>query len=57
MNNNNNILTFQVCWKKNKIFKYKNINDVIKLFLDCIQKPKPSWKEIFLTDIRTINNH
>ena len=54
---NINNLPFQVYWKKNKIYRYKNIKDVIKLFINCIQKPKPSWKEIFLSDIRTIDNY
>lgn len=51
---NINNLPFQVCWNKNRIFKYENINKKIKLFIDCLQKPKTSWKEIFITNIRTI---
>jgi hypothetical protein len=41
---NINNLPFQVCWDKNRTFKYENI----KLFIDCLQKPKPSWKETFI---------
>ena len=50
-----NNLPFQICWDKNKIFAYENINKKIKLFIDCLQKPKPSWKEVFMSNIRTIN--
>jgi hypothetical protein len=52
---NINNLPFQVCWDKNRIFKYENINKKIKLFIDCLQKPKPSWKEIFMSNIRTLD--
>lgn len=52
---NINNLPFQVCWDKNRVFKYENINRKIKLFVDCLQKPKPSWKETFMSNIRTIN--
>ena len=51
---NINNLPFQVCWDKNRIFKYENINKKIKLFIDCLQKPKPSWKENFMYNIRTL---
>jgi hypothetical protein len=52
---NINNLPFQVCWDKNRIFKYKNINKNIKMFIDCLQKPKPSWQETFMYNIRTLN--
>jgi hypothetical protein len=52
---NINNLPFQVCWDKNKKFKYENINKKIKLFIDCLQKPRPSWKEIFMSNIRTLD--
>jgi hypothetical protein len=52
---NINNLPFQVCWDKNRIFKYENINKKIKLFIDCLQKPKPSWKETFMSNIRTLD--
>lgn len=51
---NINNLPFQVCWDKNREFKYEKINKKIKLFIDCLQKPKPSWKETFLSNIRTL---
>lgn len=51
---NINNLPFQVCWDKNRVFKYENINKKIKLFIDCLQKPKPSWKETFMSNIRTL---
>lgn len=52
---NINNLPFQVCWDKNRTFKYENINKKIKLFVDCLQKPKPSWKETFMSNIRTLD--
>jgi hypothetical protein len=51
---NINNLPFQVNWSKNKIFKYENINKRVKMFIECLQKPKPSWKEVFMTNIRNI---
>jgi hypothetical protein len=51
---NINNLPFQVCWNKNRQFVYKNIHENIKLFLDALQKPKPSWQEVFLKDIRAV---
>ena len=51
---NINNLPFQVCWDKNRLFKYENINKKIKLFINCLHKPKPSWKETFMLNIRTI---
>jgi hypothetical protein len=52
---NINNLPFQVCWNKNKLFKYENINKKIKLFIDCLQRPKPSWKETFMKNIRQLD--
>lgn len=52
---NINNLPFQVCWGKNREFKYENINKKIKLFIDCLQKPKASWREIFMLNIRTLH--
>ena len=51
---NINNLPFQICWDKNRNFIYENINMKIKLFIDCLKKPKPSWKEEFMSNIRTI---
>lgn len=51
---NNNNLPFQICWNKNRNFNYKNIKNNIKLFLDCLKKPKLTWKENFLTNIRKL---
>jgi hypothetical protein len=52
---NINNLPFQVCWSKNKVFQYGCIQDKIKLFINCLIKPKPSWKETFMKNIRTLN--
>jgi len=51
---NINNLPFQVCWNKNRICKYKHITKSIEMLLNAIQKPKPSWKETFLNDVRKI---
>jgi len=51
---NINNLPFQICWNKNKIFKPKQIKLCVNQFINCLQKPKPSWREIFLRDIRKI---
>jgi hypothetical protein len=51
---NINNLPFQINWSKNKKFNYGNINKKIKMFIECLQKPKPSWRESFLTNIRTL---
>jgi hypothetical protein len=52
---NINNLPFQVNWSKNKNFKYENINKKIKQFIECLQSPKPSWKETFMSNIRTLD--
>ena len=49
---NINNLPFQVCWNKNRKFEYENINKKIQLFINCLQKPKASWKETFMSNIR-----
>lgn len=51
---NINNLPFQICWDKNRDFTYENINKKIILFIDCLQKPKPSWKETFISNIRLL---
>ena len=52
---NINNLPFQVCWNNNRTYKYENIVKKIKQFIDCLQKPKPSWKEKFMSNIRSLN--
>lgn len=51
---NINNLPFQVCWAKNKTFRYKNITENVKLLIDALQNPKPSWKEKFMSDARML---
>jgi len=53
---NVNNLPFQVCWNKNRAFKYENIRIKVKMFIDCLQKPKPSWKETFMSKVRTLSS-
>lgn len=52
---NVNNLPFQVCWNKNRVFKYETITKKVKQFIDCLQKPKPSWKETFMSNIRALD--
>jgi hypothetical protein len=54
LTSNLNNLPFQICWNRNRSFKAENINKKIKLFINCLQKPKPNWKEVFILNIRTI---
>jgi hypothetical protein len=56
LTSNINNLPFQVCWSKNREFKYDNIDKKIKLFINCIQKPKPSWRENFIASIRELES-
>lgn len=52
---NINNLPFQICWNKNRKYKYEHINKKIKLFINCLKKPKPKWSEIFMSNIRTLS--
>jgi len=51
---NINNLPFQVCWNKNRIFEYKPIRDRVDMFIRCLQKPRPSWQETFMANVRTL---
>ncbi len=51
---NINNLPFQVNLSKNRLFYYEPIHNKIKMFIECLQKPKLGWKEVFMTNIRTI---
>ena len=52
---NINNLPFQVCWNKNRTFKYDNIYKKAGQLIYCLQQPKPSWKETFMSNIRTLD--
>ena len=52
---NINNLPFQVCWDKNRSFTYENINKKVKQFVECLQKPRPSWNETFMLNMRTLH--
>jgi len=52
---NINNLPFQICWDKNRSFKYENINKKVKQFAECLQKPRPSWHETFMSNMRTLH--
>lgn len=49
-------LPFQVCWDKNRIFTYKNTNKCVELFINCLKRQKPTWKDSFIKDINGIKN-
>jgi hypothetical protein len=49
---NINNLPFQVCWNENRKFKHEHVSKNVKLFVDSLKKPKPSWKETFMTNVR-----
>jgi len=51
---NINNLPFQVCWNKNRNFTYSKIETKIKLFVECLQKTKPSWKDSFMSNIKNL---
>lgn len=51
---NINNLPFQVKWNHNRKFIHKNIKNSIKQIKYAIQKPKPSWREHFLSEFRKI---
>lgn len=52
---NINNLPFQINWTKNKIYTYQPIHIVVNEFIKTIQYPSPSWKEVFLSKMRTLN--
>ena len=54
LTSNNNNLPFQVRWDINRDYIYKDANVVVKTVIKTIQKPKPSWIEEFLHEIRRI---
>lgn len=51
---NINNLPFQIKWVDNKEYKYECINKKINIFILCLQKPKPSWQEKFMFEIRNL---
>ncbi len=51
---NINNLPFQICWSRNRLYNYTNINTTINKFIKCIKTSKLSWKEKFLDSIRKL---
>ena len=51
---NINNLPFQVKWSNNTNYKYKSILYSITMVKESIQKPKKSWKENFLAEMRDL---
>lgn len=54
LTSNINNLPFQICWNNNREYDYKKIEISVNMFIECIKKPKPSWKELFLNNIRDL---
>ena len=54
LTSNINNLPFQVKWSVNKHYTYKPISSVLKKFISTLKKPKPSWSEEFLFNIRQL---
>ena len=52
---NINNLPFQVMWKKNRNYTYKPIEENVQMLLSALRRPAPSWKESFMSDIRSMN--
>jgi hypothetical protein len=52
LTSNINNLPFQIKWIDNHIFVYQPIETVVKMVKDAIKRPKPSWQETFLAEIR-----
>ena len=45
-------LPFQIYWCKNTHFKYQKIDKIVCLIHKTLKKPKPTWQETFITNIR-----
>ena len=51
---NINNLPFQVRWEDNREFKYSPVHQVAKKLITTLKKPKPSWSEMFLSEVRKL---
>lgn len=51
---NSNNLPFQICWNKNRTFKYEPINKKIEQLISVLKKTKPSWKENFIENMKSL---
>ncbi len=49
---NNNNPPFQICWNKNRKFKYRNSKEVASYICKTISSKKKTWQEEFLEGIR-----
>ncbi len=52
LTSNINNLPFQIKWSKNKAYEHKPIKDCVQQFISCIKNTKPSWKDIFVANIK-----
>jgi hypothetical protein len=57
LKSNVNNLPFQVCWNKNREYKYDVITKKVDEFLLTMNKSNKSWKENFLKHIKKIKTH
>jgi hypothetical protein len=51
---NLNNLPFQVQWSKNTKFRFKPISEVVRLFIKSVKTPPDTWRETFLTNMRSL---
>lgn len=54
LRSNVNNLPFQVCWNKNREYKYDIITKKVHKFLETMNKSNKSWKDNFLKHIKKI---
>ena len=52
---NSNNLPFQINWSKNKEYNFTSILHSVNKLIKCIQRPKPSWTEDFVFNMRTLS--
>lgn len=57
LKSNVNNLPFQVCWNKNREYKYDIITKKVDIFLETMNRLNKSWKDNFLKHIKKIKIH
>ena len=57
LTSNNHNLPFQIKWDDNKKYKYQPIREIVNKFIQTIQRPQPTWQEVFLANIRTLQTN
>lgn len=54
LTHNNNNLPFQVNWSFNRKFHYHTVKEMAIKVIKTMRKPKKTWAEIFLEEVRTM---